>query len=148
MLVGMRSGEVAAQAGVNVQTLRYYERRGLLEVPPRSPRGYRRYPPETVRVIRFVKRSQELGFTLHEVQELLHLAKGGPAACKPARDLAGTRIEDLERKIRELQRMKDSLAELVDTCELPSRDRRCPLIASLQEECRHDSTSIEAVTAS
>jgi Hg(II)-responsive transcriptional regulator len=130
----MRSGELAAEAGVNVQTVRYYERRGLLQVPPRSPSGYRSYPRQAVEVIRFVKRSQELGFTLDEVRELLHLAEGGPAACRPARELAQRRISDLERRITELQRMKNSLGQLVDTCELPRSDRRCPLIPDLPWE--------------
>src|SRR5262252_9659941 len=75
---GMQTHEVAERAGVNAQTLRYYERRGLLAEPPRSPAGYRDYPPAAVEVLRFVKRSQELGFTLAEVEELLSLAEGGP----------------------------------------------------------------------
>ncbi len=128
----MRTGEVAVQAGVNVQTLRYYERRGLLDCPPRSPGGYRSYPREAVQLIRFIKRSQALGFTLAEVRELLHLAEGGPSACAPARELAEARIADLERKIGELRRMKESLAELLDTCDLSRIDRRCPLIVDLQ----------------
>lgn len=117
-----------------MQTLRYYERRGLLEVPPRSPGGYRRYPSEAVRVIRFVKRAQELGFSLDEIEELLHLAAGGPEACDPARDLAEARMADLDRRIGELRRMKASLAELVDTCALPRTGRRCPLLADLQAD--------------
>lgn len=132
--VVVRSGEVAAEAGVNVQTLRYYERRGLLAAPPRSAGGYRSYPDQTVQLIRFVKRAQDLGFTLDEVEELLDLADGGPEACQPARHLAESRIADLERRIGELQRMKDSLAELVDTCDLARGERRCPLILSLQTE--------------
>jgi DNA-binding transcriptional MerR regulator len=77
----MRTHEVADRAGVNAQTLRYYERRGLLAEPPRSPAGYRDYPTSVVGVVRFVKRSQELGFTLTEVEELLSLAEGGPDSC-------------------------------------------------------------------
>ena len=69
----MRIGAAAEQAGVNVQTLRYYERRGLLPRPPRRTSGYREFPDEAVRVVRFVKRAQDLGFTLDEVEELLHL---------------------------------------------------------------------------
>ena len=74
----MRTAEVAATAGVNVQTLRYYERRGLLPAPERLGSGYRSYTPEAVRVVRFVKRSQQLGFTLDEIGSLLELAAGGP----------------------------------------------------------------------
>ncbi|MGH3757687.1 MerR family transcriptional regulator [Actinophytocola sp.] len=130
----MRSGEVAAQAGVNVQTLRYYERRGLVPEPPRAPSGYRAYPTEVVATIRFVKRAQDLGFTLDEITELLHLADGGPDECEPARAVAEARMSDLERKIRDLERMHDSLAELLATCDRPRADRRCPLLRALQTD--------------
>ncbi len=117
----MRTGELAARAGINAQTLRYYERRGLLARPARSPpAGYRSYPDEAVAVVRFVKRSQELGFTLDEVAELLRLADGGPPDdCDTARALAESRVAELERRIADLQRMRGSLAELIATCELP-----------------------------
>jgi Hg(II)-responsive transcriptional regulator len=127
----MRSSEVAAEAGVNVQTLRYYERLGLLSEPPRTGSGYRLYPAETVETVRFVKRAQELGFTFDEVQELLHLAEGGPADCDTARDLAQARIGVLESKIDDLNRMWDSLVELVTTCERPRVARSCPLLRTL-----------------
>lgn len=81
--VGMRTGELAARAGVNTQTLRYYEGRGLLERPPRSAAGYRSYPDEAVAVVRFVKRAQELGFSLEEIGDLLHLADGGRRTATP-----------------------------------------------------------------
>ncbi|WP_436499633.1 MerR family transcriptional regulator [Actinokineospora sp. HUAS TT18] len=130
----MRSSEVAARAGVNVQTLRYYERRGLVEEPPRSPSGYRAYPAGAVRTVRFVKRAQELGFTLAEVLELLNLAAGGPEDCEPARALAQSRMDELDRRISDLRRMRDSLADLAATCDLPRADRRCPLLLSLHED--------------
>jgi DNA-binding transcriptional MerR regulator len=74
----MRISELAGQAGVNPQTLRYYVRRGLLDEPPRSQGGYRDYPAAAVELLRFIKRAQQLGFTLDEVEELLHLNQGGP----------------------------------------------------------------------
>jgi MerR family transcriptional regulator, mercuric resistance operon regulatory protein len=74
----MRTGEVALQAQVNAQTLRYYERRGLLPEPQRTRSGYRAYTPDAVRVVRFVKRAQQLGFTLDDIEDLLHLSEGGP----------------------------------------------------------------------
>ncbi|HSS23314.1 MAG TPA: MerR family transcriptional regulator, partial [Mycobacterium sp.] len=77
----MRTSEVAAQAHVNTQTLRYYERRGLLSEPARTQSGYRDYTSDAVRVVRFVKRAQQLGFTLDDIEDLLHLAAGGPTAC-------------------------------------------------------------------
>jgi len=127
----MRTSEVAGRAGVNPQTLRYYERRGLLPEPPRSTSGYRSYPDETVRVIRFVKRAQELGFSLDEVEELLHLARGGPSSCDTARGLARARLADLSAKIADLERMRDSLLQLVDTCARPRQERDCPLLEAI-----------------
>lgn len=127
----MRTSEVADRAGVNPQTLRYYERRGLLPQPPRSTSGYRSYPDDTVRVIRFVKRAQELGFSLDEVEELLELARGGPRACDTARGLASARVADLAAKIADLERMRDSLQQLVDTCARPRHDRDCPLLEAI-----------------
>jgi MerR family transcriptional regulator, mercuric resistance operon regulatory protein len=132
----MRTGEVAGRARVNIQTLRYYERCGLLAEPPRSPSGYRDYSARTVDLLRFVKRAQELGFTLREIKELLQLADGGPDGCDRARVLAEAHMAGLDRKIRDLTRMRDGLGELVATCERPRADRSCPLL-----------TGIEATTA-
>ncbi|MGH3955695.1 MerR family transcriptional regulator [Mycobacteroides salmoniphilum] len=127
----MRSGEVASAAGVSVQTVHYYERRGLLEQPPRSSSGYRSYPVDAVEVVRFVKRAQEFGFTLDEVEELMQLAHGGPEDCQAARDLAQAKRDRLTGMITELRRMEQSLAELVSTCDRPRADRCCPLIGTL-----------------
>lgn len=129
----MRTGELAARAGVNAQTLRYYEGRGLLAHPPRSAAGYRSYPDEAVSVVRFVKRAQELGFSLEEIGDLLHLADGGPDDCDTARTLAQARITQLAQRISELQRMQNSLSELVATCELPPAQRSCPILATLHQ---------------
>jgi MerR family mercuric resistance operon transcriptional regulator len=128
----MRTGELAGRAGVNVETLRYYERRGLVEQPPRTPGGYRNYPAAAVEMLRFIKRAQQLGFTLDEVAELLHLDAGGPDGCDTARALAQARQADLDARIADLQRMRDGLAELIETCARPRHDRRCPLLAALQ----------------
>lgn len=130
----MRTHEIAERAGVNAQTLRYYERRGILPDPPRSPAGYRDYPASAVDVLRFVKRAQELGFSLTEVEELLGLAGGGPESCDLARQLADSHIGELERKIADLQRMQASLTALVDTCERPRADRSCPLLAAIESD--------------
>lgn len=132
----MHTQELATRAGVNPQTLRYYERRRLLPDPPRSPSGYRAYPEEAVARVRFVKRAQELGFTLDEVAELLHLAGGGPSSCDSARALAETRMADIEAKITDLQRMQDSLSRLVDTCARPHAQRDCPLLDAIDTAAR------------
>lgn len=129
----MRTSELAARAGVNAETLRYYERRGLLPEPTRTRGGYRDNPASDVALLRFIKRAQGLGFTLDEVEELLHLDSGGPDSCDAARALAEHRKADLEQRIRDLRRMHDSLAELVATCDLPMVDRRCALLEAIDD---------------
>jgi DNA-binding transcriptional MerR regulator len=102
----VRTSELAARARVNPQTLRYYERRGLLPEPERSPAGYRAYGPQAVRIVRFIKRAQELGFALDDVESLLHLAEGGPDNCDAVRDMAVEKTADLEARIADLQAMR------------------------------------------
>ncbi|MGH8828050.1 MAG: MerR family transcriptional regulator [Jiangellaceae bacterium] len=127
----MRTSELASRVGVNTETLRYYERRGLLAEPARTSGGYRDYPPTAVALLRFIKRAQELGFILDEVEELLQLDAGGPDSCEAARDLAERRIDDLAARIRDLQRMRDSLTDLVATCDQPRADRSCALLEAI-----------------
>jgi DNA-binding transcriptional MerR regulator len=128
----MRTNELAGRAGVHPETLRYYERRGLLDAPPRTAAGYRDYPADAVALLRFVKRAQQLGFTLDDVEELLHLEQGGPESCEAARALAMARAADLDARIADLTRMRDSVTGLVATCDLPPQDRDCALLAALQ----------------
>ena len=127
----MRSGQVARDAGVNVETLRYYERRGILQAPERRASGYREYTEEAVGVVRFVKRAQELGFSLEEIETLLTLAAGGPESCDSARALASRRLGELDAKMRSIRAMQDSLRRLVATCEMPRAERDCPLLDAL-----------------
>lgn len=127
----MRSGQVARDAGVNVETLRYYERRGILQSPERRASGYREYTNEAVGVIRFVKRAQELGFSLDEIETLLTLAAGGPESCESARALATRKLDELDAKMRSIRAMQDSLRRLVATCEMPRGERECPLLDAL-----------------
>lgn len=130
----MRIGEVAAKAGVNIQTIRYYERRGLLNEPERRPSGYREYPPDTVRLIRFIKRAQELAFTLAEIEELLRLRKDQRSSCTEVRSAAIAKIEDIEWKIKNLQAMKRALGILVNSCTSNGSIRECPILESLDDE--------------
>lgn len=132
----MRTGQVAARAGVNVQTLRYYERRGLLPAPTRQASGYRIYGPDAVRVVRFVKRAQQLGFSLDEVESLLELAQGGPDSCDSAHRLAVDKISDLDRRMAHLRAMRESLQRLAATCERPRQQRECPLLHSIEDTAR------------
>lgn len=133
----MRTAEVAEQAGVNAQTLRYYERRGLLPDPGRTRSGYRRYSPDAVRVVRFIKRAQELGFTLDEIEVLLDLAKGGPDSCDAAQQLAAEKTTQLDGKIASLMAMRGSLDRLRETCTRPRADRDCALLHSLDPAHDH-----------
>jgi Hg(II)-responsive transcriptional regulator len=130
----MRTSELAGRAGVNPETLRYYERRGLLSRPPRTSGGYRDYPATAVDLLRFIKRAQELGFTLDEVEGLLHLNRGGPDSCDAARALAESHQADLQARIADLERMHDSLRQLVATCDLPRAARSCPLLKAIENE--------------
>jgi Hg(II)-responsive transcriptional regulator len=127
----MRTGQVARQAGVNVETLRYYERRGLLQAPPREDSGYRAYGADAVRVVRFVKRAQELGYSLADVEALLELEGGGPNSCEAAQRVTEDRIAELDRRIADLQAMRGSLEKLLATCHRPLSERACPLIHSI-----------------
>src|SRR4029453_2940673 len=106
-------------------------RRGLLSEPVRSPGRYRVYPAEAVQRVRFIRRAQELGFTLAEVAVLLHLAEGGPDSCEKARALATDKIRDLRRRIADLQALLSGLTQLVATCELPQAQRACPILHEL-----------------
>ena len=129
----LRTGEVAAQAGVNVQTLRYYERRGLLEEPERRPSGYREYPADAVRLILFIKRAQELGFTLTEIEDLLRLRSDQESACSEVRSAAEAKIEDIEQKVLHLRAMKRALSALVASCATEGSPRHCPLLEALDD---------------
>ena len=128
----MRIGEVAAQAGVNIQTLRYYERRGLLPEPARSNSGYRAYDPDTVRLVRFIKRAQELGFTLREIEDLIKLRQS-PRRGAEVRAVASAKVEDIERRIRQLKAMRKALGGLVAACDCDCDTLACPIIEALDD---------------
>ena len=127
----MRIGTAAEQAGVNVQTLRYYERRGLLPRPPRRESGYREFPDEAVGVVRFIKRAQDLGFTLDEVEELLALRNEKRRDRARVRAIADRRVRQIDQKIAELQAMKKALARLLHCCRGGATTLECPIIEAL-----------------
>jgi Cu(I)-responsive transcriptional regulator len=126
----MRIGAAAEQAGVNVQTLRYYERRGLLPKAPRRLSGYREFPEDAVRVVRFVKRAQDLGFTLDEVEALLRLRHDKRRDRVRVRAVAEQRVRQIDRKIEELQAMKQALSHLLHCCRAGAT-LECPIIEAL-----------------
>lgn len=137
----LRTGEVARQAEVNVETLRFYERRGILPEPPRRESGYREYPPETVELIRFIKRAQELGFSLNEIRGLLDLRRGPRRATGQVPRLVKAKIAEIEHKIRDLEAMNQALAGLLGACEKKASDACCPIIESLSGSPRRDQST-------
>ena len=127
----MRTGDLAANAGVNIQTLRFYERRGILPKPARTAGGYRDYSADAVRLIRFIKRAQDLGFTLVEIEDLLRLRQSRRASCAVVRSAAQGKMEAVDAKIADLKAMKRALAALLASCERNDRDRQCPILEAL-----------------
>jgi Hg(II)-responsive transcriptional regulator len=131
---GLTIGQLARRAGVNVETLRYYERRALLPSPPRTPSGYRQYAPDAVRRIGFIKRAQQLGFTLHEIGELLALRIDPDANCDAVERQAEHAITRIDDKIAELQRMRSALGSLVTACHTRRPTDDCPILDALELE--------------
>jgi Cu(I)-responsive transcriptional regulator len=125
--------QTAKEAGVNTQTLRYYERRGLLPKPPRRGSGYREYPDDAVRIVRFIKRAQELGFSLDEVEELVRLRGVRRGERQRVRSIAEKKIAQIDEKITHLQAMRGALSTLVESCH-HGGDAECPIIDALNED--------------
>jgi MerR family copper efflux transcriptional regulator len=121
-------GEVARSAGVGVETVRFYEREGLVPEPARRPSGYRQYPPDTVRRIRFVQAAKKLGFTLKEIRQLLSLRVAAESTCADVRDLALAKLADVNAKLAALLRIRDALARLAASCTGEGPTSECPLL--------------------
>src|SRR5213594_3251707 len=124
-------GDVARQAGVRIETLRHYEREGLVASPPRSVSNYRLYPEDTVRRVRFIKRAQELGFSLKEIKELLALRIAPGSTRADVRKRADTKMADIEEKIQHLRAMKKALVRLTESCCGSGPASECPILESL-----------------
>jgi MerR family mercuric resistance operon transcriptional regulator len=123
-------GTLARQASVNVETIRYYQHRGLLEEPDRPPGGIRRYTEVHARRLRFIKQAQTLGFTLDEVTDLLALEDG--KHCREAEDLGSRKLATVRERIAQLRKVEKALARLVDQCHCNTGKVRCPLVAALE----------------
>ncbi|UCH52520.1 MAG: Hg(II)-responsive transcriptional regulator [Pseudomonadota bacterium] len=124
-------GQLAAAAGVNVETVRYYQRIKLMPVPKKAPRGIRRYGASDLARLRFIKTAQGLGFTLDEVAELIKLDDG--MRCTEAHDIAQHKLTSVRARLRDLRRMEQALARLVRRCAAQRGAIRCPLIDTLQK---------------
>jgi len=128
-------GKVAREAGLGVETLRYYERRSLIEPVERTASGYRLYDPEVLRRLRFIRRAQALGFSLDEIADLLALSGNPAESAAKVRRIARARIADIESRIHDLERMRDGLAALEEHC--PGHlgtTADCPILAALDDE--------------
>ncbi len=129
---GLQRAELARRTGCNLETVRYYEKVGLLPAPPRTTAGYRRYDANHERRLRFVLRARELGFCLDEVRALLRLVDESDQPCSEARDLAAAHLAEVRAKIADLKRMERVLKDVVVRCADGTRPK-CPLIETLFE---------------
>lgn len=122
---------LAKAAGVNTETIRFYERRGLLPVPARTAAGYRLYPAIMVRRLRFIRHAKDLGFTLEEIAELLSLRQDPDGTCADVRDRAQGKITDIDRRIAALTAMRATLAAIASACPGQGPTTDCPILAAL-----------------
>ena len=134
MPTALKIGQLAERAAVNLQTIRYYEREGLLPEPPRLNSGYRLYPNSAVRRVRFIKRAQEIGFSLAEIRELLSLRIDARRERAEVRSLAENKITDIDAKIRTLKAMKAVLNRLTERCSGCGPASECPILESIDSE--------------
>lgn len=129
-------GQLAKAAGVGVETVRFYERKGLLDAPARKDFGYRQYGDEAVERLRFIRRAQQVGFTLKEIQDLLGLRDDPDARRADVRDRAAGKIADIDAKVRDLLAMRASLAGLLESCEGDGPASGCPIITAFEDQGR------------
>lgn len=134
-MMKLKIGQVAKQAQVNIDTIRYYEKEGLLPKAERSESGYRLYTEDAIAHINFIKRAQELGFSLHEIQELLALKSSSDQVnCDEVRDKANRKLEDIEAKIATLENMRSVMQELICACKERKASENCPILKALEHE--------------
>ncbi len=126
-------GKLAKRADVNIETIRYYERRGLIPKPRRRESGYREYSDETAKRILFIKRAKDLGFSLKEINELLSLKLDPGTSCSEVRKKAEMKLEDIESKIKTLRKMKKALVNLTNSCSGSGPVRECPILEALEK---------------
>jgi len=130
---GLTTGKLARLSKVNIETIRYYERRYLLPKPERSSAGYREFPQETVEVVHFIKKAQGLGFSLKEIKELLGLSADKGATCGDVKDTAERKLAEIDVMIRQLKLMQRVLNRLVRACPGEGTLSKCSIIESLKE---------------
>lgn len=134
MTTELKIGQLAKDVGVNIETIRYYERRNLLGPTLRLPSGYRLYNREAQRRLRFIKNAQTLGFTLHEIEELLDLRVSSKARCGDVQRKAEEKLQCVETKVQDLQALARALESLIRTCRAGQSTDRCPILKRLEKE--------------
>jgi MerR family transcriptional regulator, copper efflux regulator len=125
-------GAVARATGLGIQTVRFYEREGLIDEPARTRSNYRTYDESVIERLHFIRRAQELGFTLKEIRELIGLTSDEAASCEQVNEIAASKLAVVKEKIADLIRMQNALEELIDTCNCSGPLRDCSLIRCLQ----------------
>ena len=123
-------GHVAKLSGVGVEAIRYYEREGILQQPPRSAGTFREYPEDVIHRIHFIKRAQELGFSLNEVSEMLSLHVKGRGTCSRVKEKADLKLSQIEEKIADLKRIQKALLKVKEICERQTPTDKCPVLES------------------
>ena len=135
-------GELAKATGVGVETVRFYERKGLVTAPARKTSGYRQYSEETVERMRFIRRAQQVGFTLKEIKDLLALREDADSRRGDVRDKAAAKIADMDAKVDDLLAMRESLVALLTSCEGDGPASECPIIAALGDQRQQEAEAI------
>ncbi len=128
----LTTGRLAKRTGVGIETIRYYERMGLLPAPARSGSGYRRFPADAVDRLRFIRQAKGLGFSLQEIQDLLSLRIDPEASCAEVRRRAEAKIGEIRKRVRGLQRMSAALERLAEACEGRGPTFACPILEALE----------------
>lgn len=129
----MLIGEIAKEADISIQALRYYEKRNIIKPQSRSVAGYRLYNEETVKTVGFIKHAQELGFPLKEIKELLELrSSSANIQCQRVRKRAKNRLEDVQEKLKFLKKTEKTLKKIIKDCEENKESPSCPIIESME----------------
>lgn len=125
-------GQVAQRTGLSVETVRYYEKQRLIDAPARSEAGYRQFPPEAVKRLKFIQRAKDAGFTLRDIADLLALRQEAGASCADVKLQATRKVEEVERKIRDLERIREALGRLILRCSGRGDLSDCPILEALE----------------
>jgi Hg(II)-responsive transcriptional regulator len=127
-------GQLAKATGVGIETIRFYERRGILPMPPRQRSGYRQFAPDAVARVQFIRRAQSVGFTLREIEQLLALRDKPDATRQDVREQVQQKIADVDARLRELQQIRGELMGLLSTCHDSGSVDECPILEALSDQ--------------